>query len=145
MSAIAIPSSGTVRTTLTQKRRLISRNSGFSSSTAVTVRGSRAIPQIGQLPGSCLTISGCIGQVYSTLEDGTGVSGSSAIPQLGQGPCLVSRTSGHMGHTKATSPVRFCGGLCGEAVCGCVGAEVFKCDSGLALNFSRHPALQKKY
>ena len=41
----------TVRTRLTQKRRVMSRSSGFSSMAAVTVRGSRAMPQIGQEPG----------------------------------------------------------------------------------------------
>ena len=29
--------------------------------------GSSAMPQIGQLPGASRTISGCIGQVYSTF------------------------------------------------------------------------------
>ena len=33
----------------------------------LTVRGSSAMPQIGQLPGSDLTTSGCIGQVYSVV------------------------------------------------------------------------------
>ena len=33
---------------------------------ASTVRGSSAMPQIGQAPGASRTISGCIGQVYST-------------------------------------------------------------------------------
>ena len=41
MLPIAIASSGAVSTTLTQKRRVMSRSSGFSSCTAVTVRGSR--------------------------------------------------------------------------------------------------------
>ena len=86
MSAIAIASNGTVSPALSQKRRVISRNSGFSSSAAVTVRGSSAIPQIGQLPGPGRTISGCIGQVYSVRVSNAGVSASSAMPQLGQGP-----------------------------------------------------------
>ena len=38
------------------------------------MRGSSAMPQIGQLPGSSRTISGCIGQVHSVLT--TGNSGS---------------------------------------------------------------------
>src|SRR5262245_29304560 len=54
-------------TALTQNRRFISANSRLSSS-AAGMRGSRFIPQIGQLPGACRTISGCIGQVYSTPE-----------------------------------------------------------------------------
>src|SRR4051812_38664784 len=64
MLAIAMISSGAVSTRLIQKRRDISRNSGFSWATAVTVRGSSAMPQIGQEPGCERTISGCIGQVY---------------------------------------------------------------------------------
>ena len=65
----------------------------------VTVRGSSAMPQMGQVPGSERTISGCMGQVYSVREAARGRSGSSAIPHEGQGTGLVSRTSGHMGHT----------------------------------------------
>src|SRR4051794_40217550 len=62
-------SSGRESAALTQKRRRMSRSSGFSSSPpAVTVRGSRAMPQIGQLPGRSRTICGCIGQVYSTSQ-----------------------------------------------------------------------------
>ena len=41
------------------------------------------MPQIGQLPGPLRTISGCMGQVYST------VSGSSAMPHLGHAPGLL--------------------------------------------------------
>ena len=98
MSAIAIPSKGTVKQHTYQERRVMSRSSGFSSSRAVTVRGSSAIPQIAQLPGCGRTISGCMGQVYSTRAT-AGVLGSRAIPQLGHDPGLVSRTSRHMGQT----------------------------------------------
>src|ERR1700689_4845778 len=49
---------GTVRARLTQKRRVMSRNSGFSSVDAVTVRGSSAMLQIGHAPGAGRTISG---------------------------------------------------------------------------------------
>src|SRR5271157_6025565 len=83
---IAMINSGAVSARLTQKRRVMSRSSGFSSPAAVTVRGSRAMPQIGQEPGSERTISGCIGQVYSVRAEATGVSASRAIPQDGQGP-----------------------------------------------------------
>src|ERR1700680_4061862 len=99
MSAIVMVSSGTVRVRLTQKRRVMSRSSGFSSSAAVTVPGSRAMPQMGHDPGPGRTISGCIGHVYSVRVAANGISGSSAMPQLGQGPGLLARTSGHMGHT----------------------------------------------
>ena len=46
-----------------QNRRVMSSSSGFGSSSAVIVRGSSAMPQIGQAPGASRTISGCIGQV----------------------------------------------------------------------------------
>src|SRR5277367_4234101 len=65
MLPIAISRSGAVSATPTQKRRVISRSSGFSSSVVLTVCGSSAIPQIGQLPDSARRISGCIGQVNS--------------------------------------------------------------------------------
>ena len=99
MLPIAIASSGAVSTTPTQKRRVMSRSSGFSSCAAVTVRGSSAMPQMGQCPGSGRTISGCMGQVYSVRVEASGTSGSRAMPQEGQAPGLVSRTSGHMGQT----------------------------------------------
>src|SRR5215469_18342679 len=99
MLPIAITSSGAVSTTPIQKRRVISRSSGFSSVVAVTVRGSSAIPQIGHEPGSDRTISGCIGHVYSVRVVGSGLSGSSAIPHDGHGTGLGSRTSGHIGQT----------------------------------------------
>jgi hypothetical protein len=44
----------------------MSTSSGFTSSASETVRGSSAMPQIGQLPGAFRTIWGCMGQVYST-------------------------------------------------------------------------------
>ena len=99
MLPMAIAKSGAVSARLIQKRRVMSRSSGLSSST-VTVRGSSAMPQIGQLPGSARTISGCIGQVYSVrLVVRVGDSGSSAIPHFGQGPGPNCRTSGHIGQT----------------------------------------------
>ncbi len=100
MVPMAMASRGAVRARLTQKRRVMSRSSGFSSCAAVTVRGSSAMPQIGHEPGPGRTTSGCMGQVYSMRADGAaGTSGSSAIPQEGQAPGLGSRTSGHMGQT----------------------------------------------
>src|SRR3954454_9120256 len=70
--------SGTVTATLTQKRRVISSNSGWASSPPVTSRGSNAMPQIGHAPGLSRTISGCIGQVYCAL---TG-AGAGSLPSL---------------------------------------------------------------
>src|SRR5690349_9016748 len=58
---------GSDNATLTQKRRFISTSSELSSS-SVAVRGSSAIPQIGQKPGASRTISGCIGHVYSIFS-----------------------------------------------------------------------------
>jgi hypothetical protein len=97
-SDIASASSGTVSATPIQNRRVMSRSSGLTGSSAVTVRGSRAMPQMGQLPGSLRTISGCIGQTHSVRVAGSrGVSGSSAMPQLGQAPGPAWRTSGCIG------------------------------------------------
>ena len=64
---MAISSRGKVNAQLTQNRRVISVNSSLGSSSAVNVRGSSAIPQIGQAAGPRVTISGCIGHVYSPL------------------------------------------------------------------------------
>ncbi len=95
---IAMARTGSVRTALTQNRRRMSTSSGFSSSARVTVLGSSPMPQIGQLPGSLRTTSGCIGHTYSTVESGTtGVTRSSAMPQSGQSPGPSFRTSGCMG------------------------------------------------
>jgi hypothetical protein len=69
---------GAVITRLTPNRRVMSTSSGFTSSPAVTTRGSRAIPQIGQLPGAVRTISGCIGHTYS-VPAATGGSGSAGF------------------------------------------------------------------
>src|SRR5579859_5971038 len=99
MAPIATANSGIVRVMLIQKRRVMSRSSGFSPASAATVRGSSAMPQIGHEPGPERTISGCIGHVYSVREEAAGNSGSRAIPQEGQGPGLDSWTAGHMGQT----------------------------------------------
>ena len=65
MCAIASATSGAVNAVLIQNRRVMSRNSGFSSVPAeLAVTGSSAIPQVGHVPGSRRPISGCIGQVY---------------------------------------------------------------------------------
>jgi hypothetical protein len=61
--------SGTANAVLIQKRRVMSRSSGLSSS-RVTVRGSSSMAQIGQLPGASRTISGCIGHVHSVFVAG---------------------------------------------------------------------------
>jgi hypothetical protein len=55
ISAMAMNSKGALRARLTQNRRVISSSSGFASS-VVTVRGSKAMPQMGQKPGSRRTI-----------------------------------------------------------------------------------------
>ncbi len=93
--AIASTRTGIASAVAIHKRRVISISSGLGSSTAEIVRGSSAIPQIGQLPGRSRTISGCIGQVYSVLA--TGSAGSSAIPHLGHAPGPSCTTSGCIG------------------------------------------------
>src|SRR5678815_4471547 len=98
-SLIPMTNTGTVNRVLTQNLRRISTSSGFSSSDKETVRGSKAIPQIGQLPGASRMISGCMGQVYSIFcLGGTTDSGSSSMPHLGHAPGLGCRTSGCIGH-----------------------------------------------
>jgi hypothetical protein len=72
-----------LKTTPAQNRRIISTSSGLASSSKVTVFGSSAMPQIGQLPGSERTISGCMGQTYSALSDG-------ARPLPVRAPCHTS-------------------------------------------------------
>src|SRR6266576_5586902 len=66
-SLIPIANKGRDSIALTQNLRRMSTSSGFSSSVSETARGSKAMPQIGQLPGPSRTICGCIGQVYSIL------------------------------------------------------------------------------
>jgi len=53
---------GALSATLSQKRRVISLNSSFSSSDPAFF-GSSAVPQMGQLPGESCSTCGCIGQV----------------------------------------------------------------------------------
>src|SRR6516162_9018881 len=80
---------GVASARLTQKRRVMSVSSGFASSSKLTVRGSKAIPQSGQEPGSDLTISGCMGHTYSLLMTGAvAVTSSSAMPHLGHAPAV---------------------------------------------------------
>ena len=63
---------GIVKAVATQKRRVMSASSGLGPASAVTVTGSRAIPQIGHDPGPGRRISGCIGQVHSATSPRTG-------------------------------------------------------------------------
>src|SRR5918994_5907220 len=100
MSDIARKSRGMDNATPIQNLRVISTSSGLASSSKVTVLGSSAMPQIGQLPGSERTISGCMGQTYSVLTDGAEtLAGSSAIPHFGHAPGFDSCTSGSIGQT----------------------------------------------
>ncbi len=69
-----IASKGRVSKALIQSRRVMLVNSGLAAA-AVTVRGSSAMPQMGQAPGPSRTICGCMGQVYSVRSfecDGLG-------------------------------------------------------------------------
>src|SRR4026208_643260 len=98
MSDIAIRKSGRESAALIQNRRVMSSSSGLGASSKVSVLGSRAIPQIGQAPGSDRTISGCMGHTYSVRVAGAAmVEGSSAMPHFGQARGLDSRTSGSIG------------------------------------------------
>jgi hypothetical protein len=64
MNAETISASmGAASAMLIQSRLVISASSGFACS-AVTSRGSSAMPQIGHEPGPSRTICGCIGHVY---------------------------------------------------------------------------------
>ena len=103
MSDIPSASTGIASATLIQKRRVIETSSGFSSSSTVTVRGSSAIPQIGHEPGSGRTISGCIGQVYSTRVAGAaGISGFQRHAALG---ACAGTVLAHLGiHRADVSP-----------------------------------------
>ena len=62
---------GMVKAVATQKRRVMSASSGLGPVSAVTVTGSRAIPQIGHGPGPGRRISGCIGHVHSATSSYT--------------------------------------------------------------------------
>src|SRR5205823_8386897 len=145
MSAIAIVSNGAVSTRLSQKRRVISRSSGFSTSFVVVLRGSSAMPQIGHVPGWARTISGCMGHVYSVRLFAEGISGSNAIPQLGHAPGLSSSTSGHIGQTYFSGAdwIDLAGadgraaGTPKETSCAGLAEAALKYRCGSALNFSR--------
>ena len=90
-------SKGRVSTAPTHKRRVMLANSGLAA-LAVMVRGSSAMPQMGQAPGPSRTIWGCMGQVYSVRSlRATGSVASSAMPHLGQTPGFAESTSGCMG------------------------------------------------
>src|SRR6266540_191864 len=54
---------GSVSTSATQNRRVMSASSGFGAASAETNSGSSAMPQIGQKPGPTCRICGCIGHV----------------------------------------------------------------------------------
>src|SRR6185437_135027 len=68
MLTMAITSNGAVSATLLQKRRVMLRNSGFSSSVAVTVRGSSAMPQMGQAPDFDSRTSGHMGHTKAATD-----------------------------------------------------------------------------
>jgi hypothetical protein len=80
---------------LAQKRRVISASSELPSIDAL--RGSSAMPHLGQFPGSLRTTSGCIGQVYSTASFEGGARASRAMPHFGQLPGDGWRISGCIG------------------------------------------------
>ena len=133
ISIITIATRGTVSAAANQNRRVMSRSSGLSSLSTVTVRGSSAMPHFGQSPGSSRTTSGCMGQVHSVRVERAGTPlGSSAMPHDGQSPGPTCSTSGCMGHVN-TVPA---GSSCSSAL---------RFREGSAANFSRQRAEQKRY
>src|ERR1035437_1061022 len=132
------PDIGTASATLIQNLLVISTSSGLVSS-APSSRGSRAMPQIGQLPGSDRMICGCIGHVYSVrVVDALMTAGSSAMPHLGQLPGPICLTSGSMGHVYSAGCRFFVGRYAGMSA----GLDR-KYLSGSARNFVAQPWLQK--
>ena len=99
ISPIARAKTGKPTRAAQRNRRVMSSSSGLAAS-GTTVRGSRAIPHFGQLPGSPRTTSGCIGHVYSTVgvRESAPISASRAMPHFGHAPGPSWRTSGHIGH-----------------------------------------------
>src|SRR4051812_16718475 len=79
-----------------QKRRVMSRSSGLSSSAEISF-GSSAMPHLGHAPGASEMTSGCIGHVHCVFEGANESSGSRAIPHFGQAPGLSETTSGSIG------------------------------------------------
>jgi hypothetical protein len=66
----------------------MSTYSGFTSSSRDGAMGSRAMPQMGQIPGPSVTISGSMGQVYFTATPsgtsrGCTVTGASELVRFG--------------------------------------------------------------
>ncbi|MGC4115992.1 MAG: hypothetical protein QM765_15680 [Myxococcales bacterium] len=108
---------GTVKSAPTQSRRDRSASSGLGASAAAAARGSRAIPQMGQLPGPGRTICGCIGQVYATGAPAPCSSGRRSERCAGGLPgdpacvslsCVCSiRASGHQGCSAGAGATSF--------------------------------------
>ena len=133
-------SKGRVSTAPTHRRRVMLANSGLAA-LAVTVRGSSAMPQIGQAPGPSRTICGCMGQVYSVCSVADeGWVGSSAMPHLGQAPGFPESTSGCMGQV-------YCAEAGSLGAAGPMDTKGAACEPsylpGLASNFAPHPFEQK--
>jgi hypothetical protein len=82
MSAMASTNVGTANTALTQKRRRMSTNSGFSSSVGVHSSGSRAMPHLGHGPGFGSRTSGSMGHTY--IVPGLAGAGGAASAGLGE-------------------------------------------------------------
>jgi hypothetical protein len=123
---------------LIQNRLDISASSGFDSSLVIS-RGSNAMPQIGQMPGSERTTSGCMGHVYSARDEGNAmVVGSSAFPHFGQLPGPACFISGCMGHVYSFETLSACFAAGRVLSLRCVYLNVS------ALNFAAHPWLQNE-
>ena len=110
MPVITRISSGSDSAAATQKRRVMSRNSGLSATSAVGISGSSAMPQIGQSPGLSARTSGSMGQIQTWALEcvGTGAlevwppAGFFSVSVIGWGPAawcmpfgpLLSQPSG---------------------------------------------------
>ena len=84
MSPIASTTTGRLNAGRIQNRRVMSSSSGFGSSSAVIVRGSSAMPQIGQAPGGRCTTSRMhrAGVALTPADEATGGSGSRGLEEL---------------------------------------------------------------
>jgi len=80
ISPIATARSASVNGADTSSRRCMSTSSGLAGASSVAIRGSSAMPQMGQLPGASRTICGCIGQTHSVRLPPSCTGGEAAAP-----------------------------------------------------------------
>ena len=78
LSNMPSTSTGTLNVAAIQNRPVMPASSGFTSSSSVTISGSRAMPHFGHAPGRFRRTSGCIGHVYVAAGIGGGGLGTPA-------------------------------------------------------------------